>query len=116
MLFFNRFTALAVIALFAGAYARADEMPSTAEVLGKLHSNNVKEMRMGLLAIQHGTSQEIQNYGKTLVDDHDAADLKVVRLAKDEKITLAANTPPVSTEALPRGAAFDVAFAKMMVK
>ena len=55
--------------------------------------------------------------GKMLIKDHTAADKKVAKLAKDEKIDLKANTPPADTHIAHQytGAAFDDAFAKEML-
>jgi putative membrane protein len=116
MMFSTRFAVAALAGLLAGAPALADEDISTAEVLDKLHASNVKEMRMGLMAIQRSRSQAIQNFGKTLVDDHSDADAKVVRFARGEKIVLASDTPPVEPNKMPMGAGFDAAFAKAMVR
>jgi putative membrane protein len=131
---FVRSAALGLTILFAGSLAAAKEQPaktqqqsqaakataevaSTAEILGKLHSANVQEMRMGKLAEEHGRSADVKAYGKTLVEDHDAADTKVAKLAKEEGITLAAHTPPVPAEKnMPMGAGFDAAFAKAMLE
>lgn len=127
-MWFVRLAALAVAGLFGGVFvdvfvdvfvgapAWADRLPSTAATLGRLHSGNVKEMRMGTMAQLHGRSPDIKAYGKVLVDDHDAADTQVVKLAKDEAIVLAANTPPVELGDMPMGAAFDAAFAKAMLR
>jgi putative membrane protein len=117
MKFSRRIAVFLVTGLVVGAAAaQADQGVSTAQVLGQLHSGNVREMRMGTLAMQNGKSQDVQVFGKTLVTDHDAADTKVVLLAKEKGITLAANTPPVPPIHMPMGDDFDAAFAKMMLK
>src|SRR5437868_5703503 len=77
------------------AVTPASPAPSTAEVLGKLHSVNVKEFRMGKMANAHGSAKDVRTYGDTVVDDHDALDTQVCALAKDEGIVLAAHTPAV---------------------
>jgi putative membrane protein len=100
----------------SGAQAVADQGTSTAGVLGQLHSDNVREMRMGSMAVQHGTSRDITAFGDELIRDHDAADALVVAFAKSRGITLAANTPPVGPIDLPKGEGFNAEFAKMMVK
>ncbi len=102
--------------LLAGGSALADPAPSTAEVLGKLHRSNVKEMQMGKLAQERGQSKEVKAFGRTLAKDHDAADTKVSKLAKAEGIDLAANTPAVGQDDMPMGAGFDAAFAKGMLE
>ncbi|HVU52274.1 MAG TPA: DUF4142 domain-containing protein [Polyangia bacterium] len=89
--------------------------PATAEVLGKLHRSNVKEIRMGEMARDHGHSKEVQSFGKTLIKDHTEADDKVAKLAKEEKIDLAANTPEVGSTDMNMGAGFDAEFARTML-
>src|SRR5262245_54353909 len=104
-------------AALAGDAARAADPPPTAEVLGKLHRSNLKEIEMGNMAIEQGHSKEVKSFGETLVKDHGDADKKVAKLAKDEKIDLEAATPEKKTEDMPAaGADFDAAFAKSMVE
>jgi len=92
----------------------ADPPPATADVLGKLHESNQKEISMGKMAQKNGKSKEVTSYGKTLVKDHTAADKKVLALAKQEKIELP--TPAAAKEDMPSmGADFDASFAKSMV-
>lgn len=100
----------------AAAPARADRGVSTAGVLGKLHSGNVREMRMGSLALQHAGSKDVQALGESLIRDHDLADTMVVAFAKKRGITLAANTPPVGPLNLPKGESFDLVFAKTTLR
>jgi putative membrane protein len=90
--------------------------PPTAEVLGKLHRSNVKEIRMGEMARDHGHSKDVQSFGKTLIKDHTEADDKVAKLAKEEKIDLSANTPEVGSTDMNMGAGFDAEFAKSMLE
>jgi putative membrane protein len=102
--------------LLVGGSALADPAPSTAEVLGKLHRSNVKEMQMGKMAQERGHSKDIKAFGKTLAKDHDAADTKVSKLAKTEGVDLATNTPAVGQDDMPMDAGFDAAFAKGMLE
>jgi len=94
-----------------------DKQPDTAEVLGKLHASNQKEIEMGKLAQKNGQSKDVKAYGKTLVKDHTDADKKVTALAKRQNVYLANATPTVKSdmEHIPAGAGFDAAFAKSMV-
>lgn len=97
--------------------AVAAAAPPTAEVLGKVHRSNLKEIEMGKMASKHGVSKNVKAFGKMLVTDHNAADKKVAKLAKDEKIDLAASTPPAKEDdKMPMGAEFDAAFAKSMLE
>ena len=70
---------------------------------------------MGEMARDHGHAKDVQAFGKTLIDDHNKADVKVAKIAKDEKIDLAANTPDVGSTDMTMGAGFDAAFAKAML-
>jgi putative membrane protein len=109
-------TVLAATFLLAGA-GRAADGPVTADVLGKLHLSNQKEIEMGKQAQKDGQSKEVKAFGKTLVKDHSAADKKVSALAKKEKIDLAAATPSAKADMPPpaAGSDFDAMFGKMMV-
>lgn len=113
----NRIWLGCVVGLLSGGGAFAAEPPSTAAVLGKVHHANLQEIEMGKMAVDHGISKEVQDFGKMLVKDHAAADKKVVKLAKDEKVDLAAHTPPANTpvDHEHTGTAFDDAFAKDML-
>jgi len=102
------------LALLAAATpALAADAPATADVLGKLHESNQKEIAMGKMAQKSGKSKEVTSYGKMLVKDHSAADKKVLALAKQEKLELP--TPAAAKEDMPMGADFDASFAKSMV-
>lgn len=103
---------LALLALATPAMAA--DAPATADVLGKLHESNQKEIAMGKMAQKNGKSKEVTSYGKMLVKDHSAADKKVLALAKQEKVELPA--PAAAKDDMPMGADFDAAFAKSMVE
>jgi putative membrane protein len=116
----SRFAAVCFGGLLVAGAAAAGEPPTqapvTADVLGQLHSTNVKEYRMGKMALERGLAQHVRTFGQTLIDDHDDLDTKVVELAKEKDITLAAHTPAVEMEMLPTGGAFDTSFAKAMAR
>ncbi|HZL20227.1 MAG TPA: DUF4142 domain-containing protein [Polyangia bacterium] len=108
--------ALAGMLLVVGTAAAATP-PATADVLGKLHLANQREIEMGKQAQKNGQSKEVKAFGRTLVKDHTAADKKVVALAKKEKIDLAASTPSAKDD-MPAPAAgpdFDAKFGQMML-
>jgi putative membrane protein len=113
---FVRSAAVGLVIVVSSHVATAGDPPSTAHVLGKLHRSNITEIRMGGMAREHGQSNDIKTFGKTLVDDHEAADAKVAKLAKEEKVDLAANTPAVGPDDMAMGAGFDTAFARGMLK
>lgn len=107
--------ALAGILLASGTAMASP--PATADVLGKLHLSNQKEIEMGKQAQKNGQSKDVKAFGKTLVKDHTAADKKVAALAKKEKIDLAASTPSAKDD-MPAPAAgpdFDGKFGQMML-
>jgi putative membrane protein len=114
--------ALAAPTLAGTPAARAADQPAgtaadTAEVLGKLHASNQKEIEMGKLAQKNGQSKDVKTFGTMLVKDHTDADKKVSALAKKENVNLDAATPTVAgnMEHIPAGAGFDASFAKSML-
>ena len=106
-----------LVGVLASGMAVAADAPSSAEVLGKIHRSNLKEIEMGKMAQNHGMSKSVKDFGKTLVKDHSSADKKIVKLAKEEKIDLTASTPPADAhpDQEHTGTAFDDAFAKDML-
>jgi putative membrane protein len=105
-----------LMGLLAGGVVHAAD--DTAHVLGMVHRSNQTEIEMGKMAQDHGESKDVKAFGKALAKDHAAADKKIARLAKDEKIDLEANTPAAEPHAdmtQATGAAFDDAFAKAML-
>ena len=114
----NPLLTLCLAGILSGGAARAADAPSTAEILGTLHHSNQKEIAMGKMAQNHGLSKDVQRFGKTLVTDHAEADKKVVKLAKDEKVDLAAVTPSndAKMDETHTGAAYDDAFAREMLE
>jgi putative membrane protein len=106
-----------VVGLLTSGMASAADPPDTASVLGKVHRSNQKEIEMGKMAQKHGVSKDVKAFGKDLVKDHSAADKKVAKLAKEEKVDLAANTPAAESHDMKEtGAGFDAAFAKDMLE
>jgi putative membrane protein len=102
-----------------GGMGWSADAPMTGAVLGKLHHANLKEISMGKLAQKSGQSKEVKAFGQALVKDHTAADQKVVALAKQEKLNLETQTPPMTDAdmpAMPAGADFDAKFARMMLE
>ena len=108
------FLILCAATALASGGARAAEAPTTADVLSMLHQANEREVDMGRMAAEHGNTKEVRDFGKTLVRDHLAAEKKVVKLAKDEKIELAETTAESDMDTLPSGAALDEAFTRFI--
>jgi len=80
-------TALLLVAPYAGALAAQGAL-SDDIVLRQIHRTNLEEIRMGQLAQRNGSSAQVKQYGAQLVRDHQAADQKVVALAKQLRIAL----------------------------
>ncbi len=80
-------TALLLVAPCAGALAAQGAL-SDDIVLRQIHRTNLEEIRMGQLAQRNGSSAQVKQYGARLVRDHQAADQKVVALAKQLRIAL----------------------------
>src|SRR5262249_1716407 len=57
-------------------------------ILSILHNKNLEEIQMGRLAQERGASQEVKEFGKTLVRDHTDADSKVVTTSREVGVTL----------------------------
>ena len=66
----------------------ANQSITLEKFLNKLHAGNQKEIELGKLAQEKGQSQEVKDYGKTLVQDHQNADKQVMDLAKAQNIQL----------------------------
>jgi putative membrane protein len=109
------FLIMCAASVLASGTPLAAEPPTTAEVLSTIHRANAKEVDMGRMAAEVGKAKEVRSFGKTLVKDHLAAEKKVQKLAKDEKLELASTTAPGESETLPTGDAFDATFARMML-
>lgn len=59
-----------------------------ATVLGAVHRLNQDEIEMGRLAEQRGSTADVKQYGKTLVEDHTKLDSQLVALASSKGIDL----------------------------
>jgi len=79
---------LLFLAPCAGALAAQGGGLSDDIVLRQIHRANLDEIRMGQLAQRNGSSAQVKQYGARLVSDHQAADQKVVALAKQLRIAL----------------------------
>jgi putative membrane protein len=102
------------------AVAGADDGPDPADVLGKLHHANQMEIEAGKLAQEKGDSKQVKAYGKTLVKDHTAADKKVMATAKQLKVELPKDMPPMKDDKMEEAKAatgpdFDKKFAEAML-
>jgi putative membrane protein len=94
-------TSLLLVAPCAGALAAQDttqaqkqtqnqDLLSDDVLLRQLHRTNLMEIQAGQLAQRNGSSPKVKEFGARLVRDHQAADKKVVALAKQLRIALPA--------------------------
>lgn len=81
-------------AISKGKESSVSQATQEAEFLQKVHLINQAEIKAGHLAQEKGQSQGVKNFGRTLVEDHQAADKKVTSLAEQQHIDLA--KPPKS--------------------
>jgi putative membrane protein len=64
----------------------ADTSPQ--DILSKIHTTNQNEIRMAKLAMQKASSKDVKNFAQKMIKDHTKADQKVMKLAKQEHLTL----------------------------
>jgi len=76
----------------------------------------MREVHMGHLAMEHGSSQAVKDLGQRLVTDHTKGSEEVTALAKKKGVTLPSDTNPSMPLAKKTGADFDREFAKDMVE
>jgi putative membrane protein len=79
------------------------------------------EVEMGRLAVQHGSSAAVKQFGQRMVDDHSQANSELMQLASTKGITLptgldAKHQSEIAKMSQLSGAAFDRAYSKEMVK
>jgi putative membrane protein len=79
--------------VFAGAAMAHDHEKDLADMtpeklLQKLHKDNQKEIKLGQLAVERGNSQQIRDYGRMLMEDHQAADERLMQLAQQQNIEI----------------------------
>jgi putative membrane protein len=82
--------------------------------------DGMTEVELGNLATQRGASDAVKQFGKTMVDDHSAANTELTQLASTKGITLptaldAPHRALVNRMSKLSGAAFDRAYAKAML-
>ena len=81
----------------------------------------MKEVKLGQLALTNGSSQQIKNLGQQMVDDHSKANAELMELTSKKAITLPSGMTEKEQKgydklAKLKGAEFDKAYAKCMVK
>jgi putative membrane protein len=70
------------------AQTKQDQTQFEEQTLTKLHAVNQHEIQMGNLARDRALSEQVKNYGETLVQDHQQLDRAVTSLAERNDITL----------------------------
>ncbi len=66
----------------------AQAAQGTAKMLSELHQGHVHEIALARLAADRATTPELKDYAQRLLREHTSADDKLVKLARDESITL----------------------------
>ena len=56
-------------------------------------ADSMKEIELGRLAQQRGTSQEVKNFGMKMVDDHSKASERLKAIAPSQGVTLPSELP-----------------------
>src|SRR5689334_4190084 len=116
----NRYLIMSVVLILAGFSTQALAKSDTA-FLNEAIQINLAEISVGDLAQKNGGSDDVKSFGKMLVDDHTASNMKATSLAQSNGVT-----PPTEPKAADKqkhdelaklsGADFDREFAKAMVK
>ena len=116
----NRYLIMSVVLILAGFSTQALAKSDTA-FLTEAIQINLAEISVGDLAQKNGGSDDVKSFGKMLVDDHTASNMKATSLAQSNGVT-----PPTEPKAADKqkhdelaklsGADFDREFAKAMVK
>jgi predicted outer membrane protein len=107
----------------------AQQDSEAAKVLAILHQDDQNEIELGKLAQTHAGSKAAKTFGKMLIDDHTAADKKIMAYVKEHDVVLdqgdavkkADDKAKAGREAMEKlgklkGAAFDKEFATIMTK
>ncbi len=81
-------TAMSWCSLAGAADSMTNGDTSPQDVLSKIHTTNQNEIQMAKLAMQKAQSPEVKQFAQQMIKDHTAADQKVVKLAKQEHLTL----------------------------
>ena len=116
----SRYVIMSVVLILAGFSTQALAKSDTA-FLNEAIQINLAEISVGDLAQKNGGSDDVKSFGKMLVDDHTASNMKATSLAQSNGVT-----PPTEPKAADKqkhdelaklsGADFDREFAKAMVK
>lgn len=65
-----------------------DALTPEARILSVIHAKNLKEVEIGRLGQQKGTSQEVKEFAGMMVREHGDADSKLTSLASSENISI----------------------------
>jgi putative membrane protein len=116
----SRCLIMGVVLILAGSSTQALAKSDPA-FLTEAIQINLAEISVGDLAQKNGGSDDVKSFGKMLVDDHTASNMKATSLAQSNGVT-----PPTEPKAADKqkhdelaklsGADFDREFAKAMVK
>jgi putative membrane protein len=113
-------TLAAGVLLAAGAFAQQVGSADTA-FAQKAAQGGLAEVKLGQLAVQNGSSDQVKQFGQRMVDDHSKAGDELMGLASQENFTLPTSLSAKDQATVNRlqnlkGAAFDKAYMRDMVK
>lgn len=77
----------------ANAVDRAEQADREGAVLSQLHNINQNEIQAGEMAVKKGESHRVKTYGQQVVEDHSAADQKIMDYVKKHNIILGPAEP-----------------------
>ena len=106
--------------LATGAFAQ-QVGPADTAFAQKAAQGGMAEVRLGQLAVQNGSSDQVKQFGQKMVDDHSKANDELMGLASKENLTLPMSLNAKDQATVDRlqnlkGAAFDKAYMRDMVK
>jgi len=114
-------TALAAgVFLASGAFAQQVGSADTT-FAQKAAQGGMAEVKLGQLAVQNGSSDQVKQFGQRMVDDHSKANDELMGLASQENLMLPTSLNAKDQALVDRlqnmkGAAFDKAYMRDMVR
>src|SRR4051794_39224918 len=96
---FIAFAAVMLVSTSLFAIVGTEPLTVDVKVLSRLHKANQDEISLGRLALERSQNQEVRAFAQMLIDDHSAADPKVLQLALTEQLTLVEPKPETQEEA-----------------
>ena len=101
------------------AEMKVEKLPrADVDMIKKLHQANREEIELGLVAQQVSMREDVKEFAKMMVDDHRAADEKIVKMGTDHGIPLGDETDAIklADKFRDKGEDFDRDYLGRMVK